>query len=153
MEEISIVSTRAAFPRAPHMSYGGAAVWFTSPPGAVVQLLEPVRGTLELVNWLVGPAYDELERRFPGRQALIFVFDLELMTGRSAASRSVFLAKVRECGKRFAEGLVVPPTAANAAYRQSMYAAMAIARAVGIHVEMVSSSVSAVASRSLKPAL
>jgi len=103
MEEISTVSTRAAFPRAPHMSYGGAAVWFTSPPGAVVQLLEPVRGTLDLVNWIVGPFYDELERRFPGRTALIFVFDLELMTGRTAASRSVFLAKARECGKRLAK--------------------------------------------------
>jgi hypothetical protein len=153
MEEISTVSTRAAFPRAPHMSYGGAAVWFTSPPGVVVQLLEPVRGTLDLVNWLVGPVYDDLERRFPGRTALIFVFDLELMTGRTAASRSVFLAKAREGGKRFSEALFVPPRAASPAYRVSMHAAIALVRALGVQVEMVSSSVSAVASRNLKPAL
>jgi hypothetical protein len=153
MEEISTVRSRAAFARAPHMSYGGAAVWFTSPPGAVVQLVEPVRGTLDLVNWLVGPAYEELERRFPGRTALIFVFDLELMTGRSAASRSVFLAKARECGKRFSEGLFVPPTAANAAYRQSVHAAIALIRALGVHVEEASSAISAVSSRNLKPAL
>jgi len=153
MEEISTVSTRAAFARAPHLSYGGAAVWFTSPPGAVVQLVEPVRGTLDLVNWLVGPAYDELERRFPGRTALIFVFDLELMTGRSAACRSVFLAKARECGKRFSEGLFVPPRAANAAYRQSMQAAILLIRALGVHVEHASSAISAVALRNLKPAL
>jgi hypothetical protein len=151
MEEISTVSSRAAFARAPHLSYGGVAVWFTSPPGAVFQLLEPVRGTLDLINWMVGPAYDELERRFPGRNALIFVFDLELMTGRTAASRSVFLGKAREVGKRFAEGLFVPPRAASVAYRTSMHAAVALVRALGVHVEFASSAVSAVASRNLKP--
>jgi hypothetical protein len=119
----------------------------------VFQVVEPVRGTLDLANWLVGPAYDELERRFPGRTALIFVFDLDLMTGRSTASRSVFLAKARECGKRFSEGLFVPPRAATAAQRQSIRAAIALIRALGVHVEQVSSAVSAVASRNLKPAL
>lgn len=153
MEEISTVSTRPAFGRVPHMSYGGAAVWFTSPPGAVVQLVEPVRGTLDLVNWIIGPAYDELDRRFPGRTALILVFDLQLMTGRSAASRSAFLAKARECGRRFSEGLFVPPRAATGAYRQSMAAAIALIRALGVHVEIAASAVSAVASRNLKPAL
>jgi hypothetical protein len=105
------------------------------------------------MNWLVGPVYQELERRFPGRSAFIFVFDLELMTGRTAASRSVFLAKAREVGKRFTEGLFVPPRAANAAQRVSMEASIALVRMLGIRVEIVSSSASAVASRKLLPAL
>jgi hypothetical protein len=153
MQEISTVSARPAFARAPHLRYGGAAVWFTSPPGLVCQLVEPVRGTVDLMNWLVGPVYQELERRFPGRTAFIFVFDLELMTGRTAASRSVFLAKAREVGKRFAEGLFVPPRAANAAQRVSMEASIALVRMLGVRVEIVSSSASAVASRKLLPAL
>jgi hypothetical protein len=153
MEEISTIGVRPAFRRAPHMSYGGAAVWFTSPPGCVIQLVEPVRGTLDLVNWMVGPVYQELDRRFPGRNALILVFDLELMTGRSAASRTVFLAKAREVGKRFSEGLFVPPSAASAANRVATRASIALVRALGVHVELVSSSVSAVASRNLVPAL
>lgn len=153
MEEISTFSARAAFARAPHMTNGAAAVWFTSPPGVVVQLLEPARGTLELVNWLVGPVYDELDRRFPNRNAILYVLDLELMTGRSAACRSVFLAKTREVGRRFAEGLFVPPRAASGGWRVSMLAAVALIRALGIQVELVGSAASAVASRNLKPAL
>jgi hypothetical protein len=153
MQEISTLSARPAFARAPHLRYGGAAVWFTSPPGLVCQLAEPVRGTLDLVNWLVGPVYEELDRRFPARGAFIFVYDLELMTGRSAASRTVFLAKAREVGKRFAEGLFVPPRAATAAQRVSIEAAIALIRMLGVRVEIVSSAVSAIASRKLQPAL
>jgi hypothetical protein len=153
MEEISTVSARAAFARVPHMAYGGAAVWFTSPAGVVVQLLEPVRGTLELVNWLVGPVYEELDRRFPTRTALIFVFDIELMTGRSAACRSVFLGKAREVGRRFSEALFVPPRAASGGWRMSMLASITLVRALGIQVEVASTGASAVASRNLKPAL
>ena len=153
MEEISTIGVRTAFRRAPHMSYGGAVVWFTSPPGFVFQLVEPVRGTLDLVNWMVGPVYEELDRRFPGRTALIMVLDLELMTGRSAASRTVFLAKAREVGKRFSEGLFVPPRAASPANRVATHASIALIRALGVHIELASSSVSAVASRNLVPAL
>jgi hypothetical protein len=153
MEQISSISVRRAFPRAPHMSYGGAAVWFTSPPGGIFQLVEPVRGSLDLANWLVGPVYDELDRRFPGRSALILVLDLELMTGRSIASRTVFLAKAREVGKRFAEGLFVPPRAASPAQRVATQASIALIRGLGVNIEVVSSSASAVASRNLVPAL
>jgi hypothetical protein len=153
MEQISSISVQRAFPRAPHMSYGGAAVWFTSPPGGIFQLVEPVRGSLDLANWLVGPVYDELDRRFPGRNALIMVLDLELMTGRSIASRTVFLAKAREVGKRFAVGLFVPPRAASPAQRAATQASIALIRALGVHIELVSSSASAVASRNLVPAL
>ena len=38
-----------AFARPPHLQYGGLAAWFTQPAGAVIQVVQPVRGTVELL--------------------------------------------------------------------------------------------------------
>jgi hypothetical protein len=103
-----------------------------------------MRGTLDAANWLVGPAFDVLDRRFPGNDSLILVFDLALMTSRSAAARSVFLAKARECGRRFSEGYFVPPAIASPAYRQATRASLALIRALGVRIEIVDSSLTAV---------
>ena len=144
------VRSLAAFATPPHLRYGGAAAWFTAPAGAVLQLVEPTRGTVDLANWIVGPGYDELERRFPGRRSLIFVFDLGLMTGRTHAARSVFLGKAREVGSRFSEGFFVPPKAASPAYKQSMRAAIMLIRALGVEVHTVESAAKAVEMRGLR---
>lgn len=153
MEDVTTASSRAPFARAPHMSFGSAAVWFTSPPGLICQFVRPGRGTIEITNWIVGPVYDELERRFPGRNGLIMVFDLELMTGRSAAARSGFLAKARECGRRFSQGYFVQPLSMNSAQRVATVASLALIRALGVRIEIASSARAVVASRNLLPAL
>jgi hypothetical protein len=134
-----------AFAQPPHLKHGALAVWFTHPAGAVVQFQHPVRGTLEYANWLVGPAYAELDKRFPHRGALTLVLDLELMTGRSVASRSVFLAKAREVGDRFGRGFVVPPRNAPRAYAHALRVGVAVIRSLGIQVDIVESSQRAIA--------
>lgn len=103
-----------------------------------------MRGTADAANWLVGPAFDVLDRHFPGNDSLILVFDLALLTSRSAAARSVFLAKARECGKRFSAGYFVPPLIASPAYRQATRASIALIRALGVRVELVGSAAEAV---------
>jgi hypothetical protein len=103
-----------------------------------------MRGTLDSANWLVGPVFDAIDRRFPGKDSLILVFDLALMTSRSAAARSIFLAKARECGKRFSHGYFVPPVIASPAYRQATRASLALIRALGVRIEIVDSSLTAV---------
>jgi len=139
------VRSPAAFATPPHLRYGDAAAWITSPPGAVIQLLASMRGTVDLANWIVGPAYHELERRFPGRSGLVLVLDLGLMTGRTHAARSVFLGKAREVGGRFGEAYFVPPRAASAAYQASARAAIALVRALGVQVHTSESAASVVA--------
>ena len=142
IESISVTSsnTFAAFAHPPTLQYGGISAWFTAPAGAVVQVVEPMRGTSDAANWLVGPAFDVLEQRFPGNNSLILVFDLALMTSRSAAARSIFLAKAREVGKRFSTGYFVPPINTSPAYRQATRASIALIRALGVNVEIVDSS-------------
>ena len=152
MPEAAVSSTPLAFACEPHMRFGPAAVWLTSPPGLVAQLVEPCRGTVELANWLVGPVYEALDRRAAGRNALMFVFDLSLMNGRSNASRTVLLSKARQCSKRFAEAIVVAPYAATKVQLHSLYAGMSLARALGVRVNLADSVHAAVDRLSLRPA-
>ena len=141
----------AAFSSEPHLTFGPAAVWYTSPPGAVVQVLEPARGTVELSNWMVGVAFEELERRFPRRKGLLFVFDLALLTGRSHAARSVFLGRAREVSARFSEAWFVPPRTASAAQRHSTRASLMLLRALGVKIELAESAAAAVRARGMSP--
>lgn len=143
-------STVGPFAQPPTLRYAGIATWLTAPAGAVVQVVEPMRGTLDVANWLVGPAFDVLDRRFPGNHSLILVLDLALMTDRSAAARSVFLAKARECGKRFAQAYFVPPISASPAYRQATRASLTLIRALGVRIEVVDSAAIAVAQLNLR---
>lgn len=152
MESISVTNSNAfpAFAWPPTLKHGGISAWLTAPAGAVVQVVEPMRGTSDAANWLVGPAFDMLEQRFPGNDSLILVFDLALMTSRSAAARSIFLAKAREVGKRFSRGYFVPPINASPAYRQATRASIALIRGLGVNVEIVDSSRAAVSMLGLR---
>jgi len=142
--------SRAAFSGEPHIRSGAIAVWFTSPAGVVIQLVEPARCTVEMANWLVAAVDAELERRFARANGLIFVFDLALMQGRTHAARSAFLGKVRQSGKRFSEAFFVPPHVASPALKHSMHASVLLARTLGIKVELVDSSERAVVLRGLR---
>jgi hypothetical protein len=150
IQSVTDSSTFGAFARQPTLRYGGLATWLVAPAGVVVQVVEPMRGTLDVAKWLVGPVFDALDRRFPGNNSLIIVLDLALMTSRSAAARSVFLAKARECGKRFAEGYFVPPISASAASRQATRASLALIRALGVRIETVDSTAAAIEKLNLR---
>ena len=144
MQSIATLSSPPPFACEPHMRSGPLAVWFTSPPGVVVQFVEPALGTLELVNWLVGPAYAELDRRAAGRRALMLVLDFGLMTARTNASRTVLLSKARQSAHRFAEVIVVGSYTATRTQLTSLHAGMALVRALGVRVSMAESALEAV---------
>lgn len=134
-----------AFPTAAHVRYGDvAAAWFTEPAGVLVQVQKPVRGTTELSSWLVGPAYDALDVHFAGRGGLIFVLDMSLMLGRSAAARSMLLNKARQVGSRFSRAVVIAPLVMPPLYLQSMRLTFVLLRTLGIAAEFADSSAAAV---------
>jgi hypothetical protein len=133
-----------AFPEPPHMQQGTAAVWFTRPAGIVVQLLEPTRITLPISEWLIGPAYAELERRHPAHPFTI-VMDFHFMLSRTLAARTAFLSQARRVGKRFGAGYWVPPRVQSPAAARSAEASIALMRAIGIDVHVVGSAAEAIA--------
>ena len=146
MQELFHSRLTPAFRRTPRASFGQGAIalWLTDPPGAVVQFRERVKGTLAMATWLVESAYDVLDARYPGRTDLLLVLDLHAMVGRSAAARSVLLHAARTLGHRFARVFVVPPTEYPPMYLHAFQASIAVARALGIRVELVDSSASVV---------
>jgi hypothetical protein len=117
---------------------GCAAIWFTEPPGAVIQFVQPARGDLALVRWLVGPALERLLERFPGSSPLVFVMDLGLMTGRDAAVRPILNEAVKSLGPRIARSVVVPPENASVVYMASLHASVSLLRVFGVPVEIQS---------------
>jgi hypothetical protein len=151
--EACLSSPRMAFAQTPHMSCGDVAVgWLTLPAGAVLQWVQPVRATRAHAEWLVGPAAAKLDQRYPRHRALTIVLDFELMTGRTAASRSLLLAKARQLSGRVARCFVVLPRQASPAHLHGIRAGIALARAFGIPVEVADSAARAIASAGLRVA-
>jgi hypothetical protein len=141
-----------AFDRAPHASYPGVSVWLTQPPGIIVQVTSPTRIDVSMTNWLVGPVYALLERRYPEPRALTFVLDLDLMTGRSFAARTVFLAKARQSFSRFQHAFVIPPRSAPRSYTFAMQAGVALVRALGVRVDYATSLAEVITEHNLRAA-
>lgn len=139
------------FPEAPHLQFGGLALWFTYPAGAVAQLVEPTRFTLPLATWFVGPAYDELNLRYPS-EPLTIVLDLTLMLSRTTASRSVLLAKVRQIGARIERGALISPRVLTPAAARSIQASIAVISALGVKIAVLPSAAQAVAELGLRRA-
>ena len=139
-----------AFASPPSLRFGPLAAWLTDPQGALVQFQQPVRGTIELASWLVGPAYDRLDAAFPGRSGLVFVFDMSQMVGRSAVARSILLNKMRQVSPRFARVVIVPPLVAPPMYLQSLRFTFSLLRSLGVATEFAESSASAIERMSLR---
>jgi hypothetical protein len=112
----------------------GLRTWYTDPPGAIVQLSAPARGTLGMAQWLVGPGFARLRGRFPGEQKMILVLDLSLMEGRDPAARVVIMTKAREMAGFFSRSFIVLPVKANAVYTATLHAAAAVLSSFGIDV-------------------
>src|SRR5262245_61337066 len=87
------ISHPAAFAVPPHVvdDSGLIAAWFTDPPGVVLQLTRPARGTTALAEWMVGPGYAQVLRRFPDARDLRVVMDMRQMTGRAATARALLI--------------------------------------------------------------
>lgn len=119
---------------------GAISGWLLDPPGALVQFVKPVRGTADLASWLVGPAYEELDARFPRHTDLWLVLDLTHMVGRSAAARSILLHSAKVVGPRFSRVFVVPPADYPPMYLKAFHASVAFARLLGMHVTVAGAS-------------
>lgn len=142
MRKLSPHPVPPAYAVPPHCaSPGGAAVgWVLDAPGGLVQVLEPVRGTVELASWLVHTAYALLDGNFPNDNDLVLVLDFHMMVGRTAAARSIFLNSVKVLGGRFSQVYVVPPAAYPSIYVHAFQASLAFARLLGLRVTVASSS-------------
>jgi hypothetical protein len=142
-----------AFPVPPDIhGVDNVAAWFTDPPGVIIQMLEPSRGTKAMADWMVGPGLDRLRSRFPHAQRLYFVLDVSAMNGRDPAARVVLMDKAREIAGLFEHSFVIPPLKANPVYTATLHAAAALLSAFGVKLEIASSLADVIARCKLKPA-
>lgn len=142
---------RTAFAVPPHLEdpSGLLAIWYTDPPGAVIQFTRPAEGSLPIVEWLVGPGLAQLLDRFPGPQRLVIVMDLGLMKGRDRNVRPILMEAGKALRPRIERTMIVPPQGASAIYLASLQASVSLLRVFGVPVEVQSLSS---ALRSLSPA-
>lgn len=124
---------------------GAIGVWFTSPPGALIQFVSPAYSTVELGRWLAGPGRQRLEAKFPSGP-IFLVFDLGLMTGRDPAIRPVLLEAAAQMKARVSCAFV-PPIDTSPVYLASLKAVAALAAVVGVRVDIHRSLSFALASR------
>jgi hypothetical protein len=131
---------------------GVLRAWFTDPPGAVVQMAVPSRGTKEMAEWLVGAGYARLRGRFPEAQGFTLVIDLSLMEGRDPAARAVMIDKAREYHSSFARTFMIPPLKGSVVYLTTLHAAAALLNALGLKLKIESSLEAVISECKLKPA-
>lgn len=124
----------------PHLECpeGPLHVWFTEPPGAVMQLVEAVRFTTDVARWLTGPGFDLLQARYGEGAVFTVVFDIRQMTSRDPVVRSLFMDTARERGNRFESVIVIPPLQINPVYLAGLHAAAALVSAFGPRFEISS---------------
>jgi hypothetical protein len=112
------------------------AVWFTNPPGAVIQYARHAPGSVALAEWIAGPARAAFLERFPGDGPVVFVLDLGLMKGRDPVARPIVTAAVRSLKDRIERAVLVPPEEATAVYLASLQASISLLRVFGVSVSI-----------------
>jgi hypothetical protein len=156
MHEHEAATTRSihlafATPPVLYSPHAIAAAWLLDPAGALVQFVQPAKGTLEQATWLVEEAFEALDAKYPERDDLILVLDLYHMVGRSAAARSVVLNGAKLLYRRFSHVFVVPPAEYPPMYLQAFQASIALVRLLGLGVSVVGSSAEVIARLDLRP--
>jgi EAL domain-containing protein (putative c-di-GMP-specific phosphodiesterase class I) len=142
-----------AFAQLPHTqdSTGTLVAWFTSPPGALVQISRSSELTVEMTRWLVEHGCSELLDRFPGPTPLAIVLDIRLMTKRQPAVRSLLVEAAKKLGPRLGTGYVIPPESAGKVYLASLHAAAAALRVFGARIEIAESLSILVDTKRIRP--
>jgi hypothetical protein len=113
---------------------GSLAVWYTEPPGVVIQLLTAREGTLELVQWLAGPSRAQTERRFHDRDDLQVLFDVRLLTGRAPEVRAQIMELAKAMRPRVKRVVVLPPRDWSPALRRTLEVTVSILRVFGLQI-------------------
>ena len=132
------VAQSPAFAVPPHLldDSGAIAVWFTDPPGAVLQFTRPERGTTELAKWLCGDGYEQLLRRFPDGEKLRFVLDMRQMTGRAATARSVLIEHGKLVAQRVGPVIILPSMHLGPFYVTVVEGTALMLRAFGLRIDV-----------------
>lgn len=131
-------TTRAVFAVPPHLEdpSGTVAIWFTDPPGSVMQFVRAGHGTVEIARWLVGPALEKTLQRFPGKTKLRLVMDLSLMTGRDPAARAVLVETTKKFRERIALSTIIPPQNASVVYLAALNVSVSLLQVFGVPIEV-----------------
>ena len=132
------MSVDPVFDAAPDLSYEGGplSAWFTDPPGAVVQLTEAVVFSKDMAEWIVGPGFEELSKRFPRCTELNLVLDLRPMTSREPAARPVIMAAGMKHMFMFTKVAVIAPQKPQPLYMSTLHGAVALLSAIGPEVRI-----------------
>lgn len=138
MNESFSVAQASGFDAPPHVTdpSGTIAVWWTDPPGIVLQLTRPARGTTAMAEWMVGPGVDLLVRRFPECFDMRIVLDLRQMTGRSATARSLLMQAAKALSERVAHVVVLPSPHMGPAYSKVIEGTAGLLRLLGMRVDI-----------------
>jgi hypothetical protein len=115
---------------------GLVAGYFTDPPGVLLQLSRPTRGTTQLAEWMVGPGFELLAQRFPGHTDLRVILDMRQMTGRSAIARSVLMQRAPSFKGRVGHVVLIPSLHMGAAYIKVVEASALLLRLAGLRVDI-----------------
>jgi hypothetical protein len=127
-------------------------VWFTDPPGVVLQFMRPARGTTELARWVVGPGYNQLVRRFPDCYELRVVLDMRQMTGRAATARAVMIDHAKLVSQRLGRVIILPSVHMGAFYLTLVETTALMLRAFGVRIEIEHSLERALAKQEIRVA-
>lgn len=136
---MSASSYASAFSGVPHIvdPSGAIAVYWTDPPGALVQVVQATRGTSEMAHWLVTEGLDLLLSRFPGVDNLQLVIDMRRMTGRSAMARSILMgASGGTAAERIGHVVLLPSVHMGPAYVKVIEATAVALRLIGYRVDV-----------------
>jgi hypothetical protein len=113
---------------------GAIAVWWTNPPGMFVQLTRPARGTTATAEWLVGPLFAALVRRFPEVHDLHVVLDMRPMTGRSAIARALLTRHVKAVRAQLGHVVIIPSLHLGPAYLKMLEASALLLVMAGVPI-------------------
>lgn len=127
-----------AFSVPPHLCdpTGAIAVWWTDPPGGLMQLTRPARGTADMAEWLVGPAFELMLSRFAGVNDLRVILDMRQMTGRSAMARSVLLHRAKSIANRVGHVVLLPSVHLGTGYFKIVEGTAMMLRLAGLPVDV-----------------
>jgi hypothetical protein len=115
---------------------GAVDVRYTEPPGVLLQLVRPARGTTEMAEWVTETGLTMLFARFPHSRDLRVILDMRLMTGRSASARALLIQAGMRCVGRVGHVVLIPSQQLGAAYLAVVEAAAALVRSSGLRVDI-----------------
>jgi hypothetical protein len=136
---MSASSYASEFSGVPHIvdPSGAIAIYWTDPPGALLQVVQDTRGTSEMAHWLATEGLELLLSRFPGVDSLRLVIDMRRMTGRSAMARSILMnASGGQAAERIAHVVLLPSVHMGPAYITVIEAAAVALRLIGYRVDI-----------------